>query len=90
MLMDAQPPEPPRPPPRWWGPAFELKHSLWWCTAALPVLIALAALTAPAYSYSAPNPIYNLLLYAFCIDLIVVSVLAVKVWRRRHRSRLTS
>jgi uncharacterized iron-regulated membrane protein len=54
------------------------------------VLVALAALTAPASSLSVPNPIYNLLLYAFCLDLIVVMILAVKVWRRRRRSRLTS
>jgi uncharacterized membrane protein YjdF len=58
---------------------------LWWCTAALPVLVALAALTAPASSFSAPNPIYNLLLYAFCLDLIVVIVLAVRAWRRSRR-----
>ena len=84
--MNARTPEPPRPPPRWWDQPFDLKHSLWWCTAALPVLIALAALTAPAYSFSAPSPIYNLLLYAFCLDLIAVIVLAVKVWRRRRRT----
>jgi hypothetical protein len=88
--MNAQPPEPPRPPPRWWEQPFDLKHSLWWCTAALPVLVALAALTVPASSLPAPNPIYNLLLYAFCLDLIVVMILAVKAWRRRRRSRLTS
>jgi uncharacterized iron-regulated membrane protein len=50
------------------------------------VLIALAALTAPAYSFSAPSPIYNLLLYAFCLDLIAVIVLAFRVWRRRRRA----